>query len=55
MLGALAISKGHCPRDNPGLHCWRRAERAGPPLELLELLNKHFGIVSFDLTSDTHS
>lgn len=35
--------------------CWRRAERAGPPLELLELLNKHFGIVSFDLTSDTHS
>lgn len=35
--------------------CWRRAERAGPPLQLLELLNEHFVVLSFELTSDTHS
>lgn len=33
---------------------WRRAELAGPPLELLELLNRHYAVVSFELKSESH-
>jgi putative Mg2+ transporter-C (MgtC) family protein len=33
---------------------WRQAEAAGPPLDLIELLNKHYEVVSFELTSDNH-
>jgi putative Mg2+ transporter-C (MgtC) family protein len=32
---------------------WKRAEIAGPPLELLILLNKRFSIVSFELESES--
>ena len=31
---------------------WRRAEVTGPPLDLLKLLNEHYSVVSFELTSD---
>ena len=31
---------------------WRQAERAVPPLELLETLDRHFTIKSFELTTD---
>jgi len=33
---------------------WRQAEAAGPPLYLIELLNEHYAVVSFELTSDNH-
>jgi len=32
---------------------WKRAEIAGPPLELLTLLNNRFSIVSFELDSES--
>lgn len=59
-LGCKAILRGQRACGHPGeVHlsfevCWRRAERAGPPLELLEFLNGHYSVVSFELTSDTH-
>jgi putative Mg2+ transporter-C (MgtC) family protein len=31
---------------------WRQAERAVPPLELLESFDQHFTIKSFELTTD---
>lgn len=31
---------------------WRQAELAGPPLDLLNLLNAHFSVMSFELRSD---
>ena len=31
---------------------WRRAEVAGPPLDLVKLVNKHYSVVSFALTSE---
>lgn len=33
---------------------WRQAEAAGPPLDLIELLNEHYDVISFELTSDNH-
>jgi putative Mg2+ transporter-C (MgtC) family protein len=33
---------------------WRQAEAAGPPQGLLETLNEHYHVVSFELTSDNH-
>ncbi|MGH8319424.1 MAG: MgtC/SapB family protein [Steroidobacteraceae bacterium] len=33
---------------------WRQAEAAGPPAELIELLNGHYPVLSFELTSDNH-
>jgi putative Mg2+ transporter-C (MgtC) family protein len=33
---------------------WRQAEAAGPPLELLRLLNERYTVISFELTSDSH-
>lgn len=33
---------------------WRQAEVAGPPGELIELLNGNYPVVSFELTSDNH-
>jgi putative Mg2+ transporter-C (MgtC) family protein len=33
---------------------WRQAEAAGPPLELIELLNRHYEVVSFELTFENH-
>jgi putative Mg2+ transporter-C (MgtC) family protein len=30
---------------------WRRAELAGPPLDLLKFLNEHYSVVSFEITS----
>lgn len=30
---------------------WRRADVAGPPLDLLELINAHYQIVSFEVTT----
>lgn len=33
---------------------WRQAEAAGPPLELLRLLNERYTVLSFELTSDSH-
>jgi putative Mg2+ transporter-C (MgtC) family protein len=33
---------------------WRQAEAAGPPVNLIELLNRHYQVVSFELTSDNH-
>jgi putative Mg2+ transporter-C (MgtC) family protein len=30
---------------------WRRAEVAGPPLDLLKFLNEHYSVVSFDIIS----
>jgi len=30
---------------------WRRPEAAGPPLDLLKLLNEHYPVVSFELSS----
>ena len=33
---------------------WRQAEAAGPPLDLIELLSRHYAVVSFELTSDNH-
>jgi putative Mg2+ transporter-C (MgtC) family protein len=33
---------------------WRQAEAAGPPLDLIELLSRHYEVVSFELTSDNH-
>lgn len=33
---------------------WRQAEAAGPPHRLIELLNGHYPVVSFELTSDNH-
>jgi len=31
---------------------WRRAERAAPPLDLLRLVDKHFSVKSFELTTE---
>jgi putative Mg2+ transporter-C (MgtC) family protein len=31
---------------------WRRAEAAGPPLDLVKLVNEHYSVVSFALTSE---
>jgi len=33
---------------------WRQAENTGPPHELLDFLNGHYPVVSFELTSDNH-
>lgn len=33
---------------------WRQAEAAGPPQELITLLNGSYPVVSFELTSDNH-
>lgn len=33
---------------------WRQAEVAGPPHELIELLNGNYPVLSFELTSDNH-
>jgi putative Mg2+ transporter-C (MgtC) family protein len=33
---------------------WRQAEAAGPPLDLIALLNEHYDVISFELTSDNH-
>jgi len=33
---------------------WRQAEAAGPPLELLRLLNERYTVISFELASDSH-
>jgi putative Mg2+ transporter-C (MgtC) family protein len=30
---------------------WRRAETAGPPLDLIEFLNEHYSVVSFEMIS----
>lgn len=32
---------------------WRRPEAAGPPLDLLMLVNEHYPVVSFELRSET--
>jgi putative Mg2+ transporter-C (MgtC) family protein len=34
---------------------WRRAQVAGPPLDLLKVVNEHFAVVSFDTEYDDHS
>ncbi|HTJ97317.1 MAG TPA: MgtC/SapB family protein [Rhodocyclaceae bacterium] len=31
---------------------WRRAEVSGPPLDLMKLVNEHYSVVSFALTSE---
>jgi putative Mg2+ transporter-C (MgtC) family protein len=31
---------------------WRRPERASPPVELLEIIDRHFPVKSFELTTD---
>ncbi len=33
---------------------WRQAETEGPPLDLIALLNEHYEVISFELTSDNH-
>jgi putative Mg2+ transporter-C (MgtC) family protein len=32
--------------------CWRRPERASPPVELLEMIDRRFPVQSFELTTD---
>jgi putative Mg2+ transporter-C (MgtC) family protein len=34
---------------------WRRAQVAGPPLDLLKIVNERFAVVSFDMQYDDHS
>jgi putative Mg2+ transporter-C (MgtC) family protein len=34
---------------------WKRPQIAGPPLDLLKVLNEHFAIVSFETEYDDHS
>lgn len=32
--------------------CWRRPERASPPIELLDMIDRRFPVTSFELTTD---
>jgi putative Mg2+ transporter-C (MgtC) family protein len=34
---------------------WKRPQTAGPPLDLLKVLNEHFAVVSFETEYDDHS
>jgi putative Mg2+ transporter-C (MgtC) family protein len=34
---------------------WKRPQIAGPPLDLLKLVNEHFAVVSFETEADDHS
>jgi putative Mg2+ transporter-C (MgtC) family protein len=34
---------------------WKRSQIAGPPLDLLKVVNEHFAVVSFDTEYDDHS
>jgi hypothetical protein len=33
---------------------WKQPEIAGPPLDLLKLLNEQYSVVSFELAAETH-
>jgi hypothetical protein len=34
---------------------WRRPEIAGPPLDLLRVVNEHFAVISFETEYEDHS
>jgi hypothetical protein len=34
---------------------WRRPQIAGPPLDLLKVVNEHFAVVSFETEYDDHA
>jgi len=48
------------PQDSRNSHLgfaihWKRAQIAGPPLDLLKVVNEHFAVVSFETEYDDHS